>query len=70
MNNTMKKIIIPAIAIAAIISMGACTNNEGAFTEEQKTTQDSTDQATQDAAFDELMNDTSSSDTNNTQEVK
>lgn len=69
MNNTMKKIIIPAIA-ALSLTFAACTSNEGAFTEEQKTTQDSTDQATQDAAFDELMNDTSSSDTNNTQEVK
>jgi outer membrane murein-binding lipoprotein Lpp len=69
MNNTMKKIIIPAIA-AMSLTFAACNSNEGAFTEEQKTTQDSTDQATQDAAFDELMNDTSSSDTNNTQEVK
>jgi len=66
----MKKIIIPAIAITAILSFTACTSNEGAFTEEQKTTQDSTDQASQDAAFDELLNDTSSNDTNNTQEVK
>lgn len=65
MNNTMKKIIIPAIA-AISLTFAACTSNEGAFTEEQKTTQDSTDQATQDAAFDELMNDTPAAATQTT----
>ena len=56
----MRKIAL--FGTIVMMSMYACGGNEGAFNEAEKKTQDSSDQAKQDADFESLMNDSTSKD--------
>lgn len=59
----MKKIALFTTIFA--IAMISCNSNESAFSEEQKTEQDSLDKLKQEDEFDQLENDSTNSDTSN-----
>ncbi len=57
----MKKILF--LTVIASVGFAACGGNESAYTEQEKTSQDSIDQLKQEDDFESLMNDTTSKDT-------
>ncbi len=64
----MKKIVF-LLTIAAF-TLAACGGNESAYTEQEKTSQDSIDQAKQEDDFESLMNDSTSKDSVSTKPSK
>lgn len=56
----MKKIVF--LLTITTFAFSACGGNESAYTEQEKTTQDSLDQAKQEDDFESLMNDSTSKD--------
>ena len=56
----MKKVLF--LTTIAALSFAACGGNESAYTEQEKTSQDSLDQLKQEDDFANLMNDTTSKD--------
>lgn len=56
----MKKIVF--LSAIAALSLAACGGNESAYTEKEKTSQDSVDQAKQEDEFESLMNDSTTKD--------
>lgn len=59
----MKKIALFTTIFAFV--MISCNSNESAFSEDQKTEQDSLDKLKQEDEFDQLENDSTNSDTSN-----
>ncbi len=57
----MKKILF--LTVIAAFGFAACGGNESAYTEQEKTSQDSIDQLKQEDDFESLMNDSTSKDT-------
>lgn len=64
----MKKVLF--LTTIAALSFAACGGNESAYTEQEKTTQDSLDQMKQEDDFESLMNDTVSKDSVSTKPEK
>jgi hypothetical protein len=64
----MKKIVF--LSTIAALSLAACGGNESAYTEQEKTSQDSVDQAKQEDEFESLMNDTTKKDSVSTKPSK
>lgn len=64
----MKKVLF--LTTIAALSFAACGGNESAYTEQEKTTQDSLDQMKQEDDFESLMNDTASKDSVSTKPEK
>jgi hypothetical protein len=56
----MKKILF--LSTIALFALTACGGNESAYTEQEKTSQDSIDKNTQEDDFESLMNDTTHKD--------
>jgi hypothetical protein len=56
----MKKILF--LSTIALLALTACGGNESAYTEQEKTSQDSVDQVKQEDDFESLMSDTASKD--------
>jgi hypothetical protein len=59
----MKK---PMIIAAVLLMMFSCANSPSAYSEEEKQSQDSLDQAAQDAEFESLEEDSTSNSTDST----
>jgi hypothetical protein len=64
----MKKVLF--LTTIAALSFAACGGNESAYTEQEKTSQDSLDQMKQEDDFESLMNDTASKDSVSTKPEK
>jgi len=64
----MKKIVF--LSTIAALSLAACGGNESAYTEQEKTSQDSVDQAKQEDEFASLMSDSTSKDSVTTKPSK
>jgi hypothetical protein len=56
----MKKVLF--LTVITAIGFAACGGNESAYTEQEKTSQDSVDQVKQEDDFESLMSDTASKD--------
>ena len=64
----MKKILI--LSTIAIFALTSCGGNESAYTEQEKSTQDSIDKNSQEADFESLMADTTQKDSVSTKPEK